>query len=112
MKRMITTLVLAATMVLAMASVALAESDGPTCATELGVANHAEHVLGDYVRDGGTNAAGGAKLPGGAGPAFHFSQNVDDDPAGPIPPGASFCTGANSGAIFTNPGWMKHDPTP
>lgn len=96
MKRMITMLALAATMVLATASVALADPDGPTCANQqaidegfdLGVDNHGAHVIGAYVETG---------TPGGPAAGGHF--------LGGVKPGASFCIGtANSNVIYTNPG--------
>ena len=66
----ITAIVMALTLMTA--SVALA---GPTCSDTLGVKNHAEHALGDYVREpGASNARGGAVLPGGPGPGFHFPE--------------------------------------
>jgi hypothetical protein len=67
----------------------------PTCAGTLGIANHGQHVVGDYVtglghegiwppEDVGSTVAGdGAALPGGPGPGFHFPEGVA--------PGASFC---------------------
>ncbi len=82
MRRMITMLALAATMVLASASVALADppanAGSPTCSgVDTGhgpIANHGEHITVDYV-EGFGNAGGGR-------PA-HFG--------GPVGPGASFC---------------------
>ena len=73
------------------ASVALADSDGPTCDNaqfDLGaeVGNHGDHVITEYVE---------GDKPGGPGPGEHFGIVA--------PPGASFCTGANSGAIYSNP---------
>ena len=75
MKKTITTVAMAATMLLSSASAAQAGS--PTCENmfDLGWANHGEHVLG-YVNDGGA---------GGGRPA-HLSARPD----GPAP-GASFC---------------------
>lgn len=97
MKRMITTLALAATMVLAMASVALA---GPTCAgidldpgagTHF-VANHGEHITGDYVNSDDPNFA----HPGVRGRANHRGGGVG--------PGASFCLDqANSKPLPARP---------
>lgn len=69
----------------------------PTCSDVLGIATHAQHVVGDYVTGLGHEhlawpPAGmvgeavkgrGAALPGGPGPGFHF-------PLG-FAPGASFC---------------------
>ena len=102
MKRIITTLALAATMVLASASVALAHD--PTCAELLGIDNHSEHVISDYVVGedgvgpaGGADAPGGVEIEGGPGPGFHFGEGDG------IAPGASFCTDANSGVIYNNP---------
>jgi len=86
-----------------------AAADGdpaPTCAGLGGIANHGQHIVGDYVigdQQGigsgrewpyrgevgqvvGEN--GGAAIPGGPGPNFHFEHGV--------PPGASFCTDAQS----------------
>ncbi|MDX1619894.1 MAG: hypothetical protein R3320_02810 [Nitriliruptorales bacterium] len=75
----------------------------PTCADTLPIANHGQHVVGDYVTGMGHDAlewppAGqvgdatggnrGAVLPGGPGPSFHFENG--------FAPGASFCTGSNS----------------
>lgn len=79
MKRMITVAMMAATMTLATASVALAGE--PTCSgIDLGngpLGNHGDHIKDDYVHPG---------EPGGAegGPA-HF----DHPPQ--VGPGASFC---------------------
>ncbi len=87
MKRMITMLALSATMVLATASVALADppanAGSPTCAgVDTGTAqvphvlvNHGDHITGDYVAIQG-NAGGGR-------PA-HFGPHV-------VSAGASFC---------------------
>ena len=78
---------------------------GPTCAGMLGgLEVHGHHIVADYVTGvghvnmawppaGEVNARGGAVLPGGPGPGFHFP--------GGHPPGASFCLEqANSGVIF------------
>ena len=74
MKKIITTLALAATMVLGTASVALA--DGANCAGINGWKNHGTHITDNYVNDGdGT--------PGVRGRAAHFGATVG--------PGASFC---------------------
>lgn len=68
----------------------------------LNVEVHGQHIVRDYVVGAGTldwppagqvDASGGAFLPGGPGPGFHFP--------GGHPPGASFCLSqANSGVIF------------
>ncbi len=76
MKRLIGAVALAAAMVVGATPAAVAH--GPTCSDLglLGVANHGEHVIRDYVK-------GEVKLPGGPGAKGHL-------PAG-IAPGASFC---------------------
>jgi hypothetical protein len=74
----------------------------PACSEEVGIAVHGEHIVGDYVTGlggigpggiewppaGQVGAAvqvnGGAAVPGGPGPGFHFT--IDG-----LPPGASFC---------------------
>ncbi|HEX6246609.1 MAG TPA: hypothetical protein VFZ64_01945 [Nocardioidaceae bacterium] len=78
-----------------------ASAHEPACAGYKGVANHGEHVITDYVLgavvggeeleswppSGGIGDVvgdqGGAALPGGPGPAYHFEVGA--------PPGASFC---------------------
>ncbi len=78
-----------------------ASAGGPTCEGYKDVANHGEHVIEDYVLgavEGGpvvddwsskggigdvVGPAGGAAVPGGPGPGFHFTVGA--------PPGASFC---------------------
>ncbi len=71
----------------------------PTCSTTLGIAVHGQHIVGDYVTGighddlgwppsggvvGEANAEnGGATIPGGPGPGFHFPNG--------FAPGASFC---------------------
>lgn len=79
-----------------------ASSGEPTCSSTLGIANHGQHIVGDYVTGightelgwspagqvGAAIAGKGAVLPGGPGPAFHFPNDVA--------PGASFCTGSKS----------------
>jgi len=89
---------------LALAIMSLANARGaaaaePTCSTTLGIAVHGQHVVGDYVTgighaelgwppSGGVvgeanSENGGATLPGGPGPGFHFPNG--------FAPGASFC---------------------
>lgn len=85
------------------------ENASPTCSDTIGVVVHGQHVVGDYVAgtgsedldwppSGGEIGAtvaenGGAAIPGGPGPGFHFPNGVA--------PGASFCTGSQSpGAHF------------
>jgi hypothetical protein len=90
----------AATVVLVLA-LASPASAAPTCEGYKGVANHGEHVINDYVLGsvaggpeleawppaGGlgdtVGGSGGAAVPGGPGPGFHFVMGA--------PPGASFC---------------------
>jgi hypothetical protein len=71
----------------------------PTCSTTLGIAVHGQHIVHDYVTGLGsgtttwppgggvvgetTGANGGAMVPGGPGPGFHFQHG--------FAPGASFC---------------------
>jgi hypothetical protein len=92
--RAVVVLILVLAMATLTASVALADGS-PTCSdVGLDIDVHGDHVKRDYVFDeGATNAEGGAKLPGGPGPAFHFESEVA--------PGASFCTDANSTVIHT-----------
>lgn len=75
MRRMITVLALAATMLLATASLAMAAPNAN--AGCLGWANHGEHIK-EYVAEG---------IAAGGGPA-HFDTGYK--------PGASFCQGENS----------------
>lgn len=77
----------------------------PTCSDLefLDIEVHGQHVVRDYVAGGGAatdwppsdggvgqivGGNGGAALPGGPGPGFHFPNDV--------PPGASFCTDSSS----------------
>ena len=78
-----------------------ASAADPTCSGTPGIdiANHGQHIVGDYVSgtalpdlgwppSGGVvgeaiGGEGGAVLPGGPGPGFHFPEGVA--------PGASFC---------------------
>jgi hypothetical protein len=76
-----------------------------TCSDELPISVHGQHVVGDYVTGSGTGSEdgfppdgsyigqtvldnGGALIPGGPGPGFHFPNG--------IAPGASFCTDSQS----------------
>ena len=79
-------------------------SDGPTCSDALdsGIVVHGQHIVGDYVTGLGgifgdglewppagqvgeaVQENGGALVPGGPGPGFHFT--IDG-----LAPGASFC---------------------
>lgn len=68
----------------------------PTCSTTLGIAVHGQHIVGDYVVGshvawppaGAVGGSGGAALPGGPGPTFHFANG--------FAPGASFCLSQSS----------------
>lgn len=78
-----------------MAIAAPAPAHSSTCAGELGIEVHGQHVVGDYVLGTGhddpwpprnvgrTIAGAGAAVPGGPGPGFHFPND--------FAPGASFC---------------------
>lgn len=70
----------------------------PTCATTLGIANHGEHIVADYITAIGrdnmewppagevgetVSENGGAAVPGAAGPGSHFVNG--------FAAGASFC---------------------
>lgn len=84
-------------------SAAASQSSGPTCSDieALGLVNHGEHIVADYVSGigrntfdwppseedvGGTTGGNrGAVKPGGA-----------SHPSGHLAPGASFCTDSNS----------------
>ena len=85
---------------------AMAAGEGdPTCSDTLGLDVHGQHVVGDYVTGSGTGSDdgfppdgsyigeilsenGGAAIPGGPGPGFHFPNG--------IAPGASFCNDSQS----------------
>jgi len=105
-------LIAAMVMAMSLTTISSASAEGtPTCGGLFGEV-HGYHIIADYVTGIGSdvlggpgiewppteyNAAGGAALPGGPGPAFHFVNKVA--------PGASFCTGtANSYVIYSNPG--------
>ena len=97
MKRTIMAAVIAAGSTIMLAGTVSAQGE-PTCSELLGGRPHGYHIVVDYVTGIGSellggpgmewpprdaNAAGGAALPGGPGPAFHGMHGV--------PPGASFC---------------------
>lgn len=101
MKRLATAALLAAALTISVAGLTSAHDD-TTCGDLFGFP-HGYHVIADYVTGEGSeflggpginwpptklNAAGGAALPGGPGPAFHFVNGVA--------PGASFCTDSKS----------------
>lgn len=101
MKRFAIAALLASALTIPLAGLAAA-SDGSTCSDLFGYP-HGYHIVADYVTGVGSeflggpgidwpptglNAAGGAALPGGPGPAFHFVIGVA--------PGASFCTDSSS----------------
>lgn len=102
MRRMFSSLALGAAL-LGAAVPAVSAHDGPTCEGVFGtdLVVHGQHVVGDYVTGlgglsgvlawppaGAVGAAvqenGGAAVPGGPGPGFHFT--IDG-----LAPGASFC---------------------
>lgn len=87
MKRTLATIGLTAALTMVMSTAAIA-AESPTCGgLNLGdgtIANHGEHVTRHYVfGHDGTNAAGGAAVPGGPAAGGHFDAGVA--------PGASFC---------------------
>lgn len=94
-KRSRSTVVLAFALIASILTSSAAMAHGtPSCSEVefLQIEVHGDHIKRDYVfQEGATKAAGGARLPGGAGPAFHFVNQVA--------PGASFCTDANSSVI-------------
>ncbi|MGI9584844.1 MAG: hypothetical protein ACR2N7_04575 [Acidimicrobiia bacterium] len=105
MRRMITVMAMAAVMLVATASVAIAGS--PTCENQFdsGWKNHGSHVTGDYAQKPGE--------PRGArgGPA-HFGNH----PLG-ASPGATFCNPGNNQApevlVWPNGNVITHGtPTP
>lgn len=104
MRRRILSLAIAGALAIGV-SAPVAASDGPTCSDLFGYP-HGYHIVADYVTGIGSeflggpgidwpptrvNAAGGAALPGGPGPNFHFANGVA--------PGASFCTGSQSPGV-------------
>ena len=85
----------------------------PTCGGLGGIEVHGQHIIGDYVTgDGGIGGGiswppagevgeavqenGGALVPGGPGPAFHFPNG--------FAPGASFCNEQAHPGGFEIPG--------
>ena len=74
----------------------------PTCSEEMGIANHGQHIVGDYVTGTGnaelgwppggqvgqTIAGSGAAMPGAPAAKGHMLVG--------IAPGASFCTDSNN----------------
>lgn len=80
------------------------EHADPTCSDTMGITVHGQHIVGDYVTGTGSGDLswppsdenigqivsdnGGAAVPGGPGPGFHFPNG--------IAPGASFCNGSQS----------------
>ena len=114
----ITIAVAAGALSLAAVGGASAASDGPTCSGLGGIVVHGQHVIGDYVTGlggigggldwppaGQVGAAvqqnGGALIPGGPGPGFHFPNG--------FAPGASFCLEQAHPNGFTPP---DNIPTP
>lgn len=91
---------IAASLAVAVAPPVTANPTKATCSDILDIDVHGQHVVGDYVsgighddldwspdgREIGETVAenGGAVLPGGPGPGYHFERG--------IAPGASFCT--------------------
>jgi hypothetical protein len=92
----------------------------PTCAGVGGIENHAQHILGDYITGLGglgggigwppagevgeaVKANGGALVPGGPGPGFHFTIPG-------LPPGASFCLEQAHPNGFNTPETRRNQP--
>ena len=88
-------------------------SADPTC-SNIGLVTHGQHIIANYVLGnpvlgdvawppkGAVKAKGGAAVPGGPGPAFHFVLG--------LPPGASFCVAqANSQNAADNNNAVKDD---
>ena len=103
MKRLLVAAAVTSSALFALGGVASAAPKQPTCSTTLGIVVHGQHVVGDYVtglgHDGhwplsggvvgeAVRANGGALVPGGPGPGFHFQHG--------FAPGASFCTDSQS----------------
>jgi hypothetical protein len=97
MKHTTTAAILSAALTILLTGTVTAHGEG-TCSELLDGRPHGYHIVADYVTGVGSeflggpgiswpptdrNAAGGAALPGGPGPAFHGVLGV--------PPGASFC---------------------
>lgn len=110
-----------AALALPLAGVASAQAAGePTCSDLgfLGIEVHGQHIIRDYVAGGGAaqdwppsdvgstvGGNGGAALPGGAGPGFHFPNQA--------PPGASFCTNSQSFKLYDHlPDHLQNPPAP
>jgi len=94
-------------------SVSSTASADPTC-SNIGLVTHGQHIIANYVLGnpdlgdvawppkGAVKAKGGAALPGGPGPAFHFVLG--------IAPGASFCVAqAQSQNAADNNNAVKND---
>lgn len=97
--------VLLAPAALLLATAGAADPGSPTCSelAFLGIDVHGQHIVRDYVAGGeaaldwppsgreigeAVSTNGGAAVPGGPGPGFHFPNGVA--------PGASFCTDSRS----------------
>jgi hypothetical protein len=101
MRRIIGSIALGGALLMAtVPAVASAHGDA-TCGGLGGIEVHGQHVVGDYVTGSGgiggglewppagqvgsvVGSNGGAAIPGGPGPGFHFTIEG-------LPPGASFC---------------------
>ncbi len=105
MKRRVFLTGVVAVALLALPGAATAAPDKATCSGIVGVV-HGHHVVGDYVTGvghdvmswppaGQANAAGGAVVPGGPGPGFHFPNG--------FAPGASFCNSQSRSPGFHLP---------
>ena len=101
--RRVSTLLLALGLMLALAVPVSAKKATCSDSELVDVEVHGHHIVADYATGvghvnmvwppaGEVNARGGAALPGGPGPGFHFGAG--------FAPGASFCIDANSSVVF------------
>jgi hypothetical protein len=105
MKRTTQTLIVILTIGMLQIAAGAANASTPTCSEEMGIANHGQHIVGDYVTGigheemgwspagqvGQAIAGSGAAIPGAPAAKGHFLAG--------IAPGASFCTGSSNPGI-------------
>lgn len=105
MKRTAQMLIVGVTIGVLQAAGGTAFAGTPTCSDEMGIANHGQHIVGDYVTGigheemgwspagqvGEAVAGSGAAMPGAPAAKGHFLAG--------IAPGASFCTGSSNDGI-------------
>jgi hypothetical protein len=75
-----------------------ASAAGPTCAEMMGISNHGQHIVGDYVTGTGhddlawpTDPAGGQAIGGSGGAKEPGAPGIHQHGGGQAQPGASFC---------------------